>query len=175
MEENQVVDDTQDSQNSNFDQVSESADLTDRIATLEALVSEEKDKALRARAEFENFRRRKDQEVETFKTYANEKLILEFLPVLDSFDRAVESATSDHSSAVLDGFQLIQKQFQGVLEKLGVQSIESIGTKFDPNVHMAVSQESVEGVESQTVLKEFQRGYRYHDRVIRPAMVVVAQ
>lgn len=146
-----------------------------KIAELTQLVAEEKEKALRARADFENFRKRKDAEVDSFRQYANEKLIVEFLPVVDSIDRALESMSNPDASPVVEGVQLIHKQLITTLEKLGVSSFASIDAKFDPNLHMAVSEESVEGVEPGTVVKEFQRGYQLHSRVIRPAMVVVAK
>lgn len=150
-------------------------DQAAKIAELTQLVAEEKEKALRARADFENFRKRKDAEVDSFRQYANEKLIVEFLPVVDSIDRALESMSNPDASSVVEGVQLINKQLTTTLEKLGVSSFASIDAKFDPNFHMAVSEESVEGVEAGTIVKEFQRGYLLHSRVIRPAMVVVAK
>jgi molecular chaperone GrpE len=102
-------------------------------------------------------------------------LILEFLPVLDSFDRALQSNGDENKDAMIEGVQLIYKQFESTLDKLGVTPFESLNNRFDPSLHMAVSQEDADGVESETVVKEFQRGYKLHDRIIRPAMVVVAK
>lgn len=156
------------------EQVAESS-LEDRIAELTAQVAQEQDKALRARADFENFRKRKDAEVDNFRQYANEKLIVEFLAVADSFDRALESLENPDATAVIEGVQLIHKQLVTTLEKLGVSSFVSVDAQFDPKLHMAVSEESVEGVGAGVVVREFQRGYKLHDRVIRPAMVVVGK
>jgi molecular chaperone GrpE len=136
---------------------------------------QEKEKFLRAYAEQENFKKRKEQEFETFCKYAGEKFVTEMLPVLDSFDRACEHAGEDKKNKELvAGFTLIQKQFHTVLEKLGVKPIDAVGKPFDPNFHQAVMQEESENKESNTVLKEMQKGYTLHDRILRPSMVVVA-
>ncbi|NBV82713.1 nucleotide exchange factor GrpE [bacterium] len=150
-------------------------DFAATIAELTKQITEEKDRALRSRAELENFRKRKEAEVDAFRQYANEKLIVEFLPILDSFDRAMESLNDPNAAALVEGVLLIQKQFVTTMEKLGVTGFESLNQQFDPAFHMAVSEEAAEGVAPGTVVKEFQRGYKLQDRVIRPAMVVVAK
>ncbi|MGE4170409.1 MAG: nucleotide exchange factor GrpE [Candidatus Margulisiibacteriota bacterium] len=147
--------------------------LEAEITGLKEQVAIEKDKALRAAAELENFKRRKENEVEQFKKFALERFVLELLPVLDSFDRAASANTDEQN--LKEGFELIQKQFQAVLEKLGVSPFEAVGTPFDPNLHQAVLQEANKEVEAGTVVKEFQKGYKLQDRVIRAAMVVVAE
>ena len=143
----------------------------------ESQVKEEQDKALRSLAELENFKKRKEIEKVEFCKYANEKLILELLPVLDSFDRAVEhsQAGSEKLEDVLSGFSLIQKQFHSILDKLGVQPIESFNVKFDPHLHQAVIQEENKEVEPDTVIKVMQVGYKLNEKVIRPSMVVVSK
>jgi molecular chaperone GrpE len=149
----------------------------DPITDLQTQVEAEKDKALRAFAELENFKRRKEQEVDQFKKYAHEKVILELLPVLDSFDRACEHLPLENEELKkqLEGFLLIQKQFHSILDKSGITAIETIGCKFDPNLHQAVLEEESDSVEAGCVTKEFQKGYRLYDKVIRPSMVVVAK
>ena len=143
---------------------------------LKEAIQAEKDKALRAHAELENFRKRKEAELESYKKYAQEKLILALLPVLDSFDRACEHAQSQpQAQDILDGFMLIQKQFHAVIEKSGVVAIEALNQAFDPHQHQAVMEEEVENVASGTVIKEMQKGYSLHQKVIRPSMVVVAK
>ncbi|NBV42550.1 nucleotide exchange factor GrpE, partial [bacterium] len=118
--------------------VSEFAKRTLQLESeLEALKEEckaEQGRALRAMADFENFRKRKENEVEQFKQYANEKLIVEFLPVIDSFDRAFEQAGTEQSPELMAGFQLIHKQFLSILDKLGVSPFDSLNQPFDPNV-----------------------------------------
>ena len=149
--------------------------LESELETLKQACKAEQERALRALADFENFKKRKEAEVDQFKQYANEKLILEFLPVVDSFDRAFEQAGTGQGEEMLSGFQLIHKQFLSILDKLGVSPFDSLNQPFDPNLHMAVSQEEREDVESNMIVREFQKGYKLHDRVIRPAMVVVCK
>lgn len=150
--------------------------LQEKVTSLEVLLQEEADQKLRAFAELENFRKRKDQEVDTFKKFASEKAILAMLPVLDSLVLACTHAQSHHASPekLREGFEMIQKQFEQALEKVGVQKIVAEGQAFDPNRHQAVSQEAADGIESQVVVREMQAGYTLHDRVIRPSMVVIA-
>ena len=151
--------------------------LEKQVEELQAVVKEEKDKALRAFAELENIKRRNQQEVDTFKKYAAEKVVLEFLPILDSFSLACHHAQSEAKgdASVIDGFVLIQKQFEQALERVNVKPIDAIDTPFDPNLHQAISQEKVEGKDSDIVVKEMQKGYTLHDRVIRPSLVVVSE
>ena len=145
-----------------------------QIEGLQLDLQTEKDKALRAMAELENFKRRKEQEVETFKKYAQEKAILELLPVLDSFDRACDYVGEDLAEKV-KGFLMIQKQFHAVLEKLGVICIDAANQPFDPALHQAVMEEAAEGVPPGMVVRDMQKGYKLHDRVIRPSMAVVSK
>ena len=152
--------------------------LEDQISALEAKVADEKDRALRAQAEAQNFKRRLQQDKEQALKYAAESFVRELLPILDSFDRAAEQAqgTDQKLEDVVDGFKLIQKQFLDFFEKSEVVPIEALGQKFDPNLHQAVSQQPAEdGQEPDMVVAVMQAGYMYHDRVIRPAMVVVSQ
>ena len=148
----------------------------------------EKEKSLRAMAELENFKKRKEQEVSNFKRYANESVIIDLLTVLDSCHLAAahqsnppldESSDSSEGSpaddSVAAGVALIVKQFESALVKHGVKEIESLNQPFDPNLHQAVSQFEKDGVGEGIVLEVMQRGYQLHDRVIRPAMVVVSK
>lgn len=150
--------------------------LADQIATLEAAVAAEKDRYLRAHAEFENTKRRREQEMADFHKYATEKLIKAILPVLDSFELAIHHAESMNrgEDEIVSGFILIRKQIDTFLDKLEVKKITSVDQPFDPHLHQAVSQETAEGKAPQTVIREMQCGYQLHDRLIRPAMVVVA-
>jgi molecular chaperone GrpE len=152
-------------------------ELEQKIAELEAKVQEEKDTALRSLAELENFKRRNQQEVDTFKKYAAEKVVLEFLPILDSFGLACHHAQSEAKgdASVIDGFVLIQKQFEQALERVNVKPIDALDQPFDPNLHQAISQEKVDGKDSGIVVKEMQKGYSLHERVIRPSLVVVSE
>jgi len=158
--------------------------LTKKIEALEAQLADNepqlnayKEESLRHMAELENFRRRKQQEVDTFKKYAAESVITAFLPVLDNFLLATEHAEKhdQDSEEIIKGFVLIKKQLDSVLEKLNVTVIDALDQPFDPNLHQAISQEAKKGVKPDTVIQEMQKGYKLFDRVIRPAMVVVSQ
>ncbi len=152
--------------------------LTEAEEGYKAQANEGTDRALRAQAELENFKKRKQQEVDSFRKYAAESVISAFLPVLDSFDMACEHAKetkSEEAKEIINGFTLIQKQFHGALDKIGVTPINALNEAFDPQIHQAVAQEEVEGVKPEVVIKEMQKGYKLHDRILRPSMVVVSQ
>ena len=138
-------------------------------------LAEWKDRALRTAAELENFRKRAALEAQTARKYANEGLLYDLLPVLDNFERAVNAAeTTANLEAFKSGVDLIYRQFNAVLEKVGLEAIESVGQPFDPNVHQAVMQvETEDGQEPHLVVEELRPGYRFHDRVLRPSMVKV--
>ncbi len=135
-----------------------------------------KEEALRHMAELENFKRRKNQEVDTFKKFAAENVIKEFLPVCDNFLLASSHASSTDQSPeeVIKGFILIQQQLDSALTKLDVVPIETKDKSFDPNFHQAISQQAQEGVEPDMIVQEVQKGYLLNGKVIRPAMVIVS-
>jgi len=156
----------------------EASSAPDALPSLEAQLAQElaqeKDKALRAWAELENYKRRKEAEFDTAKRYAIEQFIVSLLPLMDNFDRAIESVGGGNDEGVVNGIQMIRKQLSDILEKSGVTPFESMGCPFEPNFHMAVSTESREGVAPNQVVQVFQNGYTMHGKVIRPAMVVVS-
>lgn len=156
--------------------VSELSLLKQTIETLTAENASLKESSLRARADLENFRRRSQQEVDTFKKYAAEKVVLEFLPILDSFHLALSNSvtSTDESQKLKDGFDLILKQFLSALDKLNVEPIEALNCPFDPHCHQAISKQETEGVPPETVVQEVQKGFKLHDRVIRPSLVIVS-
>ena len=136
-----------------------------------------KEQSLRSLAELENVKRRKEQEKLDAIKYANEKLIIELLPILDSFDLAMSQSNvteSDEVKAVITGFEMIKKQIEQFLDKCGVERIVALDQPFDPNLHQGISQESHPDKDENTVVKEMQPGYKLNDRVIRPSMVVVS-
>lgn len=147
---------------------------SDELAALKAELDAEKDKRLRAFAELENFKKRKEQEVDSSKKYAAEKVVIAFLPILDDLERAIDSIPAEQANLV-SGLALVMKQCNATLTRLDVTEIEAEGKPFNPHCHQAVMQETKEGVASGTVTKAVQKGYMLKDRVIRPAMVVVAQ
>jgi molecular chaperone GrpE len=132
-----------------------------------------KDTLQRLQADFNNFRRRTQQEKESLSIYANEKIITDLLPVIDNMERALE-ACDDKESDMYKGIELVYKQLKDTLSKFSVEEIAAQNEDFDPNFHMAVMQEPVEGVEPNKVIQVLQRGYKLSSRVIRPSMVKVS-
>jgi molecular chaperone GrpE len=131
------------------------------------------DRLARAQAEFENARRRASKEQQEFRDYAAVDAIRPLLPILDSFERAlqVKSEPGDFRS----GVELIYKQLQDALAKLGVRAIPAKGEPFDPHVHEAIEMVETSDVADHEVIEELQRGYKIKDRLLRPAMVKVAK
>lgn len=134
------------------------------------------DKMLRLAAEMENTRKRLERERRDGIRYANECLLRDFLPVLDNLERALSHATGDAgAAALLEGVRMTCKSFTDVLEKFGCKPFESVGQPFDPNYHEAMLQQESDQQPENTVLQEFQKGYLLHDRLLRPALVIVSK
>ena len=131
------------------------------------------DRLARLQAEFDNARKRALREQQEFREYAATDVIKNFLPILDSFERALKAKAD--SSDFRNGIELIYRQFQDALQKIGVQPIDSTGLPFDPRVHEAIEMVDTTEVPDHHVLDELQRGYKYKDRLLRPAMVRVAR
>jgi molecular chaperone GrpE len=131
------------------------------------------DRLARAQAEFENARRRAGKEQQEFRDYATLDVIKSLLPVIDSFERAlrVKSDAADFRS----GIELIYKQMQDALAKLGVRPVPAVGEPFDPHYHEAIEMVETDEAADHEVLEELQRGYKFKDRLLRPAMVKVAK
>lgn len=141
----------------------------------EAKANELNDKHLRLLAEFDNFKRRNSQEKLNLAKTANEKLLLELLPVLDSFDQAyVNVSEEDRKHDVFKGLELIHKQVGMFVEKQHLKTIDAVGKPFDPNFHNAISKQDSEEYDSDVVIVECQKGYLSHDKVLRPSMVIVS-
>ena len=133
------------------------------------------DRYLRASADLDNYRKRSTREMADFRKYANESLIRELLPAVDSLELAIESAERGSDvNGFVEGVDLTLKEILKVLEKFAVKPIDAVGKPFDPTFHQAVMQEASEDQPENTVLKELQKGYTIHDRLLRPTMVVVS-
>ena len=133
------------------------------------------DRYLRLAAEFENYKRLIQRDQREQIRFGNEQILKELLPVVDNMERAIKSArTSGGDSALVQGVELTLKQLSGTLIKFGVQAIETAGREFDPSAHQAVSYGPSNDVPANSVLEEFQKGYRLHDRILRAAMVSVS-
>lgn len=147
--------------------------LKKQLAQAESKTSEYKDSWLRSQAEFQNYRRRLERDHELNYISMKGDIIKKVLPVLDDLERALQNRAADDPWA--NGIELVARKFQNILESEGLKKIEAVGTEFDPNFHEAISHEPANGVQSGHVIGVVQNGYMIGERVIRPAMVRVAQ
>ncbi len=139
-------------------------------------ISELKDRLLRLGAEFENFKKRMEREKEEYMKYALESFAKELLPFLDNLERAIQTARENpDTDKILEGLELTLSGYFNTLEKFGLKQFVAEGKRFDPNFHEALGVEEHDGVEENTVIKELLKGYTLHERVIRPALVVVSK
>ncbi len=162
------------------DDVEAPADLTrDEIVALKKKAEERDtylDQLLRTKAEFMNYQKRMVKENESSSQFAVQSLILDFLPELDNFDRALKLAdNSKDFDKFVEGIKLIEEQLFKVLGKYGVEPIETVGKAFDPNLHEAVMEEENNEMPHHTIIDEFQRGFLLKERVIRPSKVKVSR
>ena len=155
------------------DEKTQEETLEEKLVKAEEQVKEAQDKWLRQLAEFENFRKRTNQEKQGMYNNGVRDTIEKFLPVVDNFERAV-AATEDKESSTYKGIEMILKQMLDVMKVIGVEEIPAEGELFDPNVHAAVMHIEDESCDDNVVVEVFQKGYKHGDKVIRPAMVKVA-
>jgi molecular chaperone GrpE len=134
------------------------------------------DQLLRRQAEFENYRKRVERERGETYQRARAEVLLEFLPVVDNLERALSSLENSRgdAEALLHGVELIHRQFHDALGKFGLEPVPAVGQTFDPHVHEAVTMEPTDKHEENTIIEEFQRGYKMGDKLLRPAKVKVA-
>jgi len=133
------------------------------------------DRLARQQAEFDNYRKRATREQQEFRQYAVSDALKQFLPVLDSFDRALAVTTEGGDEKLRSGVELVRKQMLDTLARLGVTPIEAEGAVFDPQFHEAIEMVDTHEAKDNHVISELQRGYRLKDRLLRPAMVRVAR
>lgn len=148
--------------------------LLGEVDQLRATVVALKDETLRERAELDNQRKRLARDVDMARKFANERLLSELLPVLDSLDAGL-ATTGDDASALRAGLDLTMKQLLKVAGDNGLVVVNPVGEVFNPDLHQAISQADAAGAEPGTVLQVFQKGYLLNDRLLRPALVVVAR
>ncbi|NOQ16446.1 MAG: nucleotide exchange factor GrpE [Methyloprofundus sp.] len=153
------------------------ADLQQQLAKAEQKAIENWDKALRIQAEMENLKRRTQKDLDSAHKYGLEKFAKELLSVIDSLELGIQAATSDVPEVVKlkEGSELTIKQFETVFAKFNIEAIDPAGEVFNPEFHQAMSMLPSAEAEPNTVLNVFQKGYVLNGRLIRPAMVVVAQ
>ncbi len=151
--------------------------LREKVKALEEEAAQAKDRMLRNQAELENFKKRLIREREEAVRFANTKLIEEILQFLDNLERAEAAARQGGDASTLaDGVAMTRDQLLSALDKnWGLKAIESVGEEFDPEAHEACMAVIDENLEHETVVEELQKGYRLHDRVIRPAKVKIAK
>lgn len=150
------------------------ADLEEALAELEEKCAYAQDQHLRVAAELQNYKRRVQQEKEQLVRFATEGLVTELIPILDNFERAMEvDVDSPGAECLMAGVKMIRDQLHRALEAHGLERIEALGETFDPNLHEAVEREETTALPSDVVVAELAKGYRMHDRVIRPSRVRV--
>lgn len=158
------------------EEISEEAEEITELEKTQQELEETRDKLLRLAAEFENFKKRMARERGLALKYAEESIIKELLPAIDNLERALEQGKETHNAEdLLAGVELTHKGLLTTLEKFEVASMDCVGAPFDPNHHEALAMEETDEMDPNSVLKEFQKGYTYKDRLIRPAKVVVSK
>jgi molecular chaperone GrpE len=152
-------------------------DLKSKLELKTGEADENYDRLLRVSAEFENYKKRTVREMADFKKFANQSLFRDLLPIIDNLELAIKAAAEapdGKDACLLDGVELTRKEILKVFENFHVEPIDALGKPFDPNFHEAVMREESDEHPENTVVNELQRGYLMHDRLLRPAMVVVA-
>lgn len=154
-----------------------SQELQQQLAALRDELAQTKERLVRKAADLENARKRHAREREEQRKFAAESLLREMVPVLDDLQRAMahaQDSAENASGALMDGVEMVERKFRQTLERLGCVGFESVGERFDPNRHEALQQVEDATVPSNTILREFQKGYLLHERLLRPALVVVS-
>jgi molecular chaperone GrpE len=151
--------------------------LDEKLKAAESKAEDYYDRLLRASAEFDNYKKRTTREMRDVVRFANEKLFKELLFVVDNLERAIDAVEKDNADddPLLQGVRLTLAEVEKILERNHVTPIKALGQTFDPNFHQAMMQEETEEQPANIVIKEMQKGYVLHDRLLRPAMVVVSK
>lgn len=152
------------------------SELEEQLASAREEAKSAYDRFLRVSAEFDNYKKRILRETSDARKYANEALLKAFLSVVDNLERAL-TASKEGSGAngLIDGVEMVLDELLKIFEKFAVKPIEAREKPFDPAYHQAMGQEKTDKYPENTIVQEFQRGYTYHDRLLRPAMVIVAK
>jgi molecular chaperone GrpE len=149
-------------------------DSTSRAAQTQERLKDTHERLLRTAAEFDNFRKRMQKEKDDLRKFAVESLLKDFLPVADNLERALDHAEEHDLRQVIEGVRLVQKMLGDALGKHGIVAFSAVGQQFDPNLHEALMQQESDKP-AGTVVSEMARGYKLHERLVRPAAVVVAR
>jgi len=176
--ENKITDDKQEEEKepSEVKEISEIEKTEEKISELEKQVKELEDKFLRKVAEFENYKRRAENDQFNLITYGAESFIVKLLPVIDDFERSLQHIdTANDSESIKKGIKLVYEKLLKVLDEQGVKKMESVGKPFNVDYHDALMQRKDENFEAHTVLEEIEPGYIYREKVIRHAKVIVSE
>ena len=174
-EMNSVLNENKIEINSAENETSDSSNYEERIKSLEKQLNEFKELALRKAAEFENYKRRTENDQLNMVKYAAESLIIKLLPIMDDLERSLSHMTEETDvTKIKEGIQLVYNKFTKTLEDQGVKKIESVGKPFNVDFHDALMQRQDDTVPPHTVLEELETGYMYKDRVIRHSKVIVS-
>ncbi|HST31574.1 MAG TPA: nucleotide exchange factor GrpE [Chthoniobacterales bacterium] len=164
-----------DAKRSENDVQSESAGPQDEIANMQVDLDRFRDLAMRSQADFENYKKRCAREKDDAIKYANKSLLEKLVSIVDHFELGLEAARGEgEKSPVYSGMSLVLKQLQDFLSENGLQPIEAVGEKFDPNFHEAIAHQPSADVPEEHVITQTRRGYRYKDRLLRPSTVIVS-
>jgi molecular chaperone GrpE len=184
-ETSNVVDEQSEEQSFNTSEEIHNEDIVDedeltlaqkQIAALQSELEERDSRILRLQADFDNYRRRVRLDQEATVKYRAQSLVSDILPALDNFERALKVESDDDKvKSLLQGMEMVYRQLVEAVKKEGVEPIDAVGQVFDPHLHQAVMQVEDSNFESNSVVEEFQKGYKLHDRIIRPSMVKVNQ
>jgi len=154
----------------------EDRDMAAALEEARTRLQEGENRILRIAADFDNTRKRLEREREVSLKYAEENILKELLPGIDNIERAMDQGKeANNLESLLHGVELTRNGLLATLEKYGVKAIESLGQPFDPNIHEAVAMEETDAMAPNMVLREFQKGYVYKDRLLRPSKVVVSK
>ncbi|RLB48640.1 MAG: nucleotide exchange factor GrpE [Deltaproteobacteria bacterium] len=168
-----VAEERHDEQQAGLDDESAAADP---LAQLEADHGRLKDQLLRTAADFDNFRKRTRRDLEDAASRAREELLTELLPVFDNLERAADAAhNATEVTAVAEGVTMVLKQFEDIGSRIGIEKVAALGERFDPQLHDAVQHMESADHDPGTIMAEIMPGYRLRERLVRPAMVVVAR
>src|SRR5947209_10698833 len=150
-------------------------DLRDETASIQADLDRFRDLAMRSQADFENYKKRCAREKDDAIKYANKSFLEKLVPIVDHFELGLEAARGEgEKSPIYSGMSLVLKQLQDFLRENGLEPIEAVGQKFDPNLHEAIAHQPSAEVSEEHVISQTRRGYRYKDRLLRPSTVIVS-
>lgn len=154
------------------------AEQLEELKQRAAKADENWDRLLRATADFDNYKKRAAREKQEAIKYANESLLEKLIPVLDTFDMALSATQNGKHEAVQSlqtGISMVHQQLKAALASAGLEEVDAVGKKFDPNLHEAVSQKETSDVPEGTVVQQLRKGYRLNGRLLRPASAVVSK